>query len=84
MMENRDVLGISPEVPEPQVQARRPIRGPTRGGRPGSAPASRDQTGGLQDLITNRLLDVNTAVFSTVSELRVGVKPAVNLLISTS
>ncbi|KAG8900147.1 hypothetical protein FRB99_006207 [Tulasnella sp. 403] len=70
MMENRDILGIPSEVPEPEVQReqnRLPIRN-----RPGSAGGDLDRRDsvGLQDLIASRWSDVNSAVFSTVSELR--------------
>lgn len=77
VMENRDALAIPAEPPEPRPQPRRlnSRTPPTRGGRPASAGVGADlrrDVGGLQDLIASRLFDGTSAVFSTVSELRVG------------
>lgn len=74
-MENKEVLGIPAEVPEPRPQPRRlnSRTPPTRGSRPASAGVGGDlrrDVGGLQDLITSRLFDGTSAVFSTVSEIR--------------
>ncbi|KAG8894683.1 hypothetical protein FRC00_008585 [Tulasnella sp. 408] len=75
VMENKEVLGIPAEVPEPQPQPRRlnTRTPPTRGSRPASAGVGGDlrrDVGGLQDLIASRLFDGTSAVFSTVSEIR--------------
>ncbi|KAG8966039.1 hypothetical protein FRC03_012615 [Tulasnella sp. 419] len=69
--ENKHILGIPIEVPEPEVKGRRTPRG-DRARRGGGASISeiRRDPGGLQELIASRLLDVNSAVYNTVSELR--------------
>ncbi|KAG9032142.1 hypothetical protein FRB95_001849 [Tulasnella sp. JGI-2019a] len=88
VMENRDLLGITFEAPEPPpLPTRRLNRMPPgagvrghAGGRPGGVSLDVRYTGGattpggsggvLQDLIASRFNDVNSAVLSTVSELR--------------
>ncbi len=79
VMENRDFLSIPAEVPEAPVSRRPPGGRPTRGGHKAgtlSFDHRRDLTG-IQDLISSRLSDVNSAVASTVSEFRVRFFPGV-------
>ncbi|KAG8885225.1 hypothetical protein FRB98_001907 [Tulasnella sp. 332] len=85
VMENRDTLGITFEAPEPPpLPTRRQNRGPPGAatrmqvGRQAGGSLDVRYTGGaagggggvLQDMIASRFNDVNSAVFSTVSEFR--------------
>lgn len=80
VMENRDFLGISADPPEPAQRGGG--RGRGSGGSRGRGRGVQSNNHGnngpptpggmLSDALANRLMDVNSAVFSTVSELRVG------------
>lgn len=82
VMQNRDLLGIPVDVPIPEVEPprRRPARGgaaPGRGGiRFGSQTLGRTLSDrrdpfGIPEMIAKGLWDINGAVSSTVSEIRV-------------